>query len=567
MRCASAATSSGTQPRWLWAAAFAVSAALAGCSNDPREAELGAQCPNYEQNVEPLLAQSCEGCHGEAKAEAGYRVDSYLAAVRPREDGTARLTPGAEDSLFLQAARGELAGHPALAESSQKTLEDWAVRCGTARKDLVFHSNSWMNPWAEDFHGRTLRANGYDTAECAECHGEDLSGGKAQVACSQCHADNQPLNSCSTCHGSAANPAPPKDLEYLSATTRLGVGAHQTHVTDGKLHKAYGCEVCHVTPTTATDDGHFRKGNVPDTSVADVTLASGKGGTAAWDRNAATCSNGACHAPVADANATHQTPVWTKVGEGQANCRSCHGLPPSTHNPGTTECSMCHRPGFDGANLNPATHANGKVELAYQPGQPGQCVVCHGSGDQPAPPVDLQGRTDPTLMTIGAHRPHLEARHLLSAPVACSECHKVPTNVEDPGHMDSDRPAEVFPQLAGVGGIANARGSVSMFDPNTGTCTTYCHGSAGGTLPTDARASNQTPSWVGTTAENAACGTCHGIPPQTPSHVQQTDLSTCAMCHAGTITPQGAIIVTTDPATGQQTSKHIDGQVSLQTSP
>jgi predicted CxxxxCH...CXXCH cytochrome family protein len=59
---------------------------------------------------------------------------------------------------------------------------------------------------------------------------------------------------------------------------------------------------------------------------------------------------------------------------------------------------------------------------------------------------------------------------------------------------------------------------------NGATCaSTYCHGATLG-----AGGSNQAPSWTGGSAQ-AACGTCHGIPPPAP----HTAATTCGDCHTG----------------------------------
>src|SRR5438309_1311709 len=80
---------------------------------------------------------------------------------------------------------------------------------------------------------------------------------------------------------------------------------------------------CHPTLKHGEDEGHYRKDGGPDLDPVEVVLAAG----GVWNRAEATCSTG-CHAPPAesgDAKATHQRPVWTRVGEDQAKCGTCHG--------------------------------------------------------------------------------------------------------------------------------------------------------------------------------------------------------------------------------------------------
>ena len=109
---------------------------------------------------------------------------------------------------------------------------------------------------------------------------------------------------------------------------------------------------------------------------------------------------------------------------------------------------------------------------------------------------------------------HLSALHKVSAPVACNECHLVPTAVSTVRVTSTlPPPAEVFPPGAGV--LAGADGTPLAYDTATVTCTTYCHGS-GALLSQDTSPSiNRTPVWNGGPGQ-VACGTCHGIPPQMP---------------------------------------------------
>jgi predicted CxxxxCH...CXXCH cytochrome family protein len=100
---------------------------------------------------------------------------------------------------------------------------------------------------------------------------------------------------------------------------------------------------------------------------------------------------------------------------------------------------------------------------------------------------------------------------LRSAPVACTECHAVPTA-----------------QTHANGTVEMSWGTLSRtgsFSPtwNGTTCTNYCHGSslgAGGTVTA--------PSWTGGASQDA-CGTCHGVPPPAP-HSTST---ACGSCHTG----------------------------------
>jgi predicted CxxxxCH...CXXCH cytochrome family protein len=529
-------------------ALLAAVVALTACEG--RSQNLGqARCDDsYAQGVGPVLQSRCASCHSAALAEGDYRVDSYQAAIERRPDGTPRVRAGDNNSRLLQAARGQLpGGHVAIPQNEITELQTWVVECALKPKPYTVHINGWMDTANTDqFHGRVLRQAVYNLTGCQACHGQDLSGGTANVACQSCHPSG--VMACNTCHGSAANAAPPRNLDYLSATSLVTVGAHQSHVMDGEKHKGFPCQVCHTTPTQPGDEGHYQKGGKLLTGPAPVIVQSGFAGQFSWDRANATCTNSYCHAPFQDASAAQINPVWTKVGQDQALCGSCHGNPPAGHGP-ETRCQTCHRPAFIGDQPRSALHANGQVDLAAPPGS--KCVGCHGSGDNAAPPVDLLGRSDPTLQTVGAHREHVSALHKVSAPVACNECHLVPTELHSPGHIDTAAPAEVFP--SGAGTLARADGATPSYDPNTATCTSYCHGSGAKLSQDTSPTVNRSPKWNGGPGE-AACGSCHGIPPQVPGHPAAT-LSQCANCHPDSVTPAGNIIVDAGHST------HLDGIV------
>ena len=181
------------------------------------------------------------------------------------------------------------------------------VDCALKPQAYTVHINGWMDLGnSSQFHGKVLRQSVYDLSGCQACHGEELTGGTSGVACTSCHVS--PIGSCNTCHGSAANAAPPLDLNYNSATSLITVGAHQTHVTDGGMHTAFPCQVCHNTPATPGDEGHYQSGGKLLPGPAPVIGAADYGGSFSWNSTAATCTNGYCHAPVADSNAAQINP-------------------------------------------------------------------------------------------------------------------------------------------------------------------------------------------------------------------------------------------------------------------
>src|SRR5262249_34627596 len=149
---------------------------------------------------------------------------------------------------------------------------------------------------------------------------------------------------------------------------------------------------------------------------------------ATWDHDSGTCANVYCHGgTLGDPAAAHASPAWDG-GPAQAACGSCHGDPPASH--AQSECAMCHP-------NSAAQHIDGTIDVGDGSGP---CTRCHGNAESPAPPRGLHGETATSTLAVGAHRAHLVAG-TVRGPIACSECHVVPTSVTDPGHIDRPPPA------------------------------------------------------------------------------------------------------------------------------
>jgi predicted CxxxxCH...CXXCH cytochrome family protein len=251
-------------------------------------------------------------------------------------------------------------------------------------------------------------------------------------------------------------------------------------------------------------------------------------------------------------------PRWDG-GEDEAVCGSCHGIPPADH--AQDECATCHSTviAADGTFVAPELHIDAIVQVGADGA--GECTGCHGSAESPAPPRDLAGRTDTSLVTVGAHAAHLEAPYRLRGPVECSDCHVVPDTVLALGHLDSALPAEAFPGGASFGGLASAGGAAPAWDRETATCSdVYCHG--GGTVLAGDGAAGlvREPVWTRLSAGQASCGACHGIPPIDATHATDLTLRDCNGCH--TSVDAFGNIVLTGPATAPA-SEHMDGDVDV----
>jgi predicted CxxxxCH...CXXCH cytochrome family protein len=171
-------------------------------------------------------------------------------------------------------------------------------------------------------------------SSCNRCHGAPPPS-HAQNECATCHPSGAPhidgsiqigvTAGCDGCHGTAGNPAPPRDLDGNELTTMLGVGAHRAHlVGPSRLRAPIACETCHTVPATIDAPGH-----IDSTRPAEVSSA------VEWDRTSATCGTW-CHG--------NAMPVWTQ--QGGIGCGTCHAIPPATpaHAGATsiTTCTTCH---------------------------------------------------------------------------------------------------------------------------------------------------------------------------------------------------------------------------------
>src|SRR5512141_1167143 len=331
---------------------------------------------------------------------------------------------------------------------------------------------------------------------------------------------------CSRCHGSADGPAPPRSATGATATSDRGVGAHQQHLRAGALREAIACDECHVVPTSA--DAHLD-------GRATVTfggLASASGARPVWDRERGTCSGTWCHGGARLGGGSNTAPVWTSVGEGQTACGTCHGAPPPPPHPSNRACARCHA---ETVTAGGAIDVAGGHHIDAVVDAPALgCSPCHGSDANAAPPRASTGAEDTSAVEVGAHQAHVRTGAIRAA-LECDACHAVPTAML---HADGRVDLSWSPLAGSV-----------TWDRGAGTCATYCHGAtlgAGGT--------NTLPIWTRVGEGQAACGTCHGIPPPAPHPANPL----CNSCHPQTVDPQGQIYVLL--------GRHVDGSVEVTSS-
>jgi predicted CxxxxCH...CXXCH cytochrome family protein len=174
------------------------------------------------------------------------------------------------------------------------------------------------------------------------------------------------------------------------------------------------------------------------------------------------------------------------------------------------------------------------------------CSSCHGSQDNAAPTQALDGATSTSDIGVGAHQPHMNGGSI-AGPVACTECHPLPTVMDGDNHPDplSGGTVMVFGPLAQTGGAA------PIWNRTTRTCTsTYCHGA---TLP--GSFTPAPPLWTKVDGSQIKCDSCHGISPADlgASHPLHSAY-TCDTCHARVTSAELTIL---DP------TLHVDGLVDV----
>jgi len=425
-----------------------------------------------------------------------------LVLVASACDSRAQRGERAHTDAPRTAAAGLVAGPGspahALYESKGFTC-DVCHPCGTRSADG--HAVEWMDQASAGFHAIAANRN---LAGCAACHGAALDGvgGGVSVSCAPCHGAGW-KSDCTMCHGAAgSNGAPPK-ATWGNSADAVRVGAHAAHLgaTHG-LAKPVACVDCHVVPTDALSPGHA------DGTTATVKIT-GLGARVAlppaWDRATATCNGTYCHGGTLGGGAA-KAPIWTRADGTDRACNACHGSPPPAPHAQNPDCGQCH-PGYGPTSVDPAIHIDGKLDVANP-----TCSSCHGSAANDAPPRGTRNEQLTTELAVGAHQAHLAAG-ALSNPIACAECHVVPTVM-----THSDGVASIA-----YGPLTTARGAQASWDRATATCTNYCHGQFPGGAALNAV------KWTKVDGTQAACGTCHGLPPAAP-HPQNP---ACGSCHDG----------------------------------
>jgi len=514
--------------------------------------------PTLHVDGKVQLATACNTCHGNANNAAPPKdvsgnVDSSAPGVGAHQahlDGAGRSRPVACSTCHVVPTAVDDPNH--IDGSAELTFSSTAITEGASPSfdpNTLTCTNTWCHGLGS---GSSPTWTSTGPLACDACHGFPPPAPHVQsTTCSQCHPNVNATGdgfidptlhvngtvdlatACNSCHGSAANAAPPKDLLGDTATSAPGVGAHQKHVVGAGRAALVACSTCHQVPASSTAPGHIDA--TPGGELSFTGTAVANGSSPIYTAAGQTCTNTWCHGLGAGTSPTWTSP--TTLG-----CTGCHGFPPPAPHVQLDTCENCHT-NYDGAGgfVDPSLHVNGTVNVVTG------CVACHGSGSQPAPPKDLSGGLTNTSPGVGAHSAHLNGGGGRSVPVTCDECHVVPTSIESPGHIDGwDRAELTFKSNSVIDAFAGADGyappGAPTYDAATQTCTnTWCHGQDLGT---------PSPTW--TTTGPLPCNGCHAMPPPlSQGHPNNTN---CVLCHSSVVDAAKNII---DP------TLHINGTVDF----
>ena len=385
--------------------------------------------------------------------------------------------------------------------------------------------------------------------DCGACH----TGYTGTVVNASTHVNgviDYTAQTCTSCHGDPArtgidaaavafSSAPPADAAGL-LTGGTKIGAHAGHLYTGAaggpaFSRQVACSECHsaaipTNPLHANGQPNVAFGTLARTGAVTPVYASG------------TCSNTYCHGNFT--NGAGANPItWTTAS---ITCNSCHGTPPGgTHPAGSTlaTCGNCHG-NYSNASqsiIDPTKHVDGNLDVTGM-----SCTSCHGtSGRVSVAGADLNQQAAPPVVAsatgvAGVHLAHVNqgsAAPALSAPMACSNCHVVPSS-----SAHSNGAVAVT-----YAGLSVAQGAVpTAYNGTAHTCSnTYCHGNF-----TGGNQSAVAISWA--TTGKLACTSCHGAPPPLNATTHHPGNTACATCHGAGYTATTVVQAT-----------HVNGATTL----
>ncbi|MEJ2195827.1 MAG: CxxxxCH/CxxCH domain-containing protein [Ignavibacteriaceae bacterium] len=248
--------------------------------------------------------------------------------------------------------------------------------------NLTIHKKGILEKESPNWHGNLVRESSWDLKVCQDCHATDYSGGITGSSCLNCHNEPDGPEACNTCHGDFMDPsiiAPPQDTKGNVSSDSRGVGAHVAHLYQNDLGKQIPCSTCHIVPQNYFDPGHAVDDPLPAEVIFSPLAVYNIADNPMYDYSTATCSDTYCHGNWAFSSDSSSNPfayvdsvmtgnnksvVWNQVGTGQADCGTCHNLPPTGHLDHPA-CGTCHPGVVDDAGniINPEKHIDGKINV------------------------------------------------------------------------------------------------------------------------------------------------------------------------------------------------------------
>jgi predicted CxxxxCH...CXXCH cytochrome family protein len=291
----------------------------------------------------------------------------FLIGCSKLKDDATAPDPGA-NQLSIHTADFSVS-HGYYTKTNKLTVND-CKKCHTGNNQagLSDKACSCHNSHPIEFasqHVSFIKSGNWNITRCKTCHGADYKGGKVNSSCITCHTNG--TESCNLCHGQGSNIFPPKALSGETSTTYRGVGAHVAHMTTGEKRVGVNCTECHPKISSFDSPEHLDTNPASEVifkdSIANVSTKGRNKALMTWDVTDLSCKNTYCHGNFSNGN--NYSPKWTKVGQGESNCGTCHNLPPKGNHPQLSFCSVCHPQTVD-ANMkiiDKNKHMNGILDL------------------------------------------------------------------------------------------------------------------------------------------------------------------------------------------------------------
>jgi predicted CxxxxCH...CXXCH cytochrome family protein len=441
---------------------------------------------------------------GEVKA-AAITCSSGLTGCHFKNNAVLdSATRNVPDGLFP----GTHARHAGYSTATKRQYKFACTKCHPSTSYTNSHQSGYKNitgsslPGASYSKGRLIpNTNNPAFGNCSQiyCHSSGRAAGMGQAQYSSSRWGGQ--EGCLGCHGGRSTAGP----NYIPVRSVGNFTLSTTHSQHLKYPVAnINCQICHSkTVSDAYTLKNYTGVQRHNNGVRDVTFTglyygsytSYKSTEVGSSGNTKTCNNISCHGGKTRS-------AWSNTTVNTSNvCVHCHGIN------GT----------IVGTDLR-----------AFAPGFRKQGT----STDQLVSSADFR---------VGSHFKHLSSVYMRN--VKCNECHTVPSNVFDAGHIDSARYTSqtlTFSQSSSAAWDGTTSTKLAAFAGYTtgtsakgATCSSvYCHGNrlknneAGGTY--------RKPYWNYsaminyTQAATTVCARCHGYPPTANNHSAST---ICSDCH------------------------------------